>query len=116
MNAKEWARASPEDRLMHMMRELQGPATDRKLRLYAVACVRRCWHLLIDDVTREGVEVAERFADGLATAGELEEASKAARKSGRAALRKVKGLKNRRIAQDASLAAGWAMDADAVKM
>jgi hypothetical protein len=38
-------------------------ATDRRLRLFAVACCRSVWHLLTDDLCRKCIEAAERFAD-----------------------------------------------------
>jgi hypothetical protein len=46
------------------------PASWRKRRLYAAACVRRVSHLL-NDAGRAAVETAERFADGDAIEAEL---------------------------------------------
>ena len=68
MNKKQWlASADPQMMLAH----LKGRASDRKLRLFAVACCRRFWPLVSrDDVSRQVVEVAERFADGIATVKE----------------------------------------------
>jgi hypothetical protein len=49
-------------------------SSDRKLRLFACACYHRICHLLPDPVARAAVEVAERFADGLASIEELQQA------------------------------------------
>jgi hypothetical protein len=46
----------------------------RKARLFACACCRRIWHLLDDPRLRQAVEIAERYADGLAMLNDLMDA------------------------------------------
>jgi hypothetical protein len=48
----------------------------RKLRLFAVACSRRLWHLPLGEGVREGVKMAERYAEGHATRRDLLDASR----------------------------------------
>jgi hypothetical protein len=52
---------------------LREKVTDRKLRLFAVACCRRVERLAPGPQHREAIEVVERFADGKATALEVEQ-------------------------------------------
>jgi hypothetical protein len=46
----------------------------RQRRLFACACVRRVWHLLIDSSSQLAVEAAELYADGALSHQELESA------------------------------------------
>ena len=62
MTEAEWlACVDPGD----MLDQIETKASDRKLRLFAVACARRLWHLLTDIHSKTVVEATERFADGL---------------------------------------------------
>jgi hypothetical protein len=62
MTESEWlACEDPRQRLEFLRRK----TTDRKLRLFAVACCRRIWHVLSDRRCREAVETGELSADGL---------------------------------------------------
>jgi hypothetical protein len=60
MTEAEWlACADPTP----MLEFLRGRASERKLRLFAVACCYRIWHLLTDKTGRQAVAAAERIAE-----------------------------------------------------
>lgn len=71
MTEAEWlVCADPEA----MLSCVQDKAGDRSFRLFAVACCRRLWHLVTEDVFRNTVDMAERYANGLASEDELQSA------------------------------------------
>jgi hypothetical protein len=70
MTEADWLAATEPGPMLAHLRD-RGGASDRKLRLYAVACGRLAWPHLTDEVYRSAVETAERFADGLAGEPEL---------------------------------------------
>ncbi len=61
MTESDWQTCTDPAR---MLRFLGRRTSDRKLRLFACACVRRVWRLLQDDRSRRTLAVAEDFAAG----------------------------------------------------
>src|SRR5262249_23319398 len=73
MNEAEWLTCGdPKLMLAH----LRGRVSDRKLGLFAVSCCCRIWYLL-PRWGQKDVEIAELFADGLASAEEMTKALQA---------------------------------------
>jgi hypothetical protein len=67
----EWLVCENSQEMLHSLR---GRATERKLRLFAVACCRRIDHLFYSQRYRTAIDVVERYADGNATDAEIEQA------------------------------------------
>jgi hypothetical protein len=68
MTEAEWLAGTQTSQ---MLKFLGDQTSERKLRLFAVGCCRRIWHSLPNEQSRRTVEIAERYADGMATAEEL---------------------------------------------
>jgi hypothetical protein len=70
MTEQEWLAITDPLFMLEFFRR----TTDRKLRLFAVACCRRVWGLLTDKRSRRAVDAAEQFAEGLISEEEFEKA------------------------------------------
>jgi hypothetical protein len=73
MTEKEWLNSSNPDEMLLFLGGT-GRASERKLRLFAIACCRCMWHMIRNERTRRAVKTAERFVDGLAKENELQAA------------------------------------------
>jgi hypothetical protein len=68
---QEWAACQAPQKMLDWLRDIVR-SDARRLRLVAVACLRNVWHLLDDPAScRKALAFAERYADGLATLGQL---------------------------------------------
>jgi hypothetical protein len=68
MTEAEWLACADPGQMLDFLR---GKASDRKLRLFAVACCRRIRHQCPEEVNPRLWEACERYADGLTSAKEL---------------------------------------------
>jgi hypothetical protein len=68
MTEQQWPAAVNAQK---MIVALSGKGSERLWRLFAVACARRVEQVMRDERSRNALAVAERFADGAATTGEL---------------------------------------------
>ncbi len=88
MTEYDWLACQEPQKMLVALRAT-GKASDRKLRLFAVACCRQVWHLLTEVETRQAVEAAERVAEGLAGRAELASARSGLRAAVRDRLRRA---------------------------
>ena len=75
MTEEEWVGCTSPEAMLH---HLSDQASPRKLRLYAVNCCHRIWHILTDERCRHAVEVALRYVDKRATDADLASAGQVA--------------------------------------
>ena len=76
MTETEWLACTDPQPMLEFLRH---KATDRKVRLFAVACCRRVWSSIEHGEFRDAVRTAESFADGLADRAEMLAAHEKAR-------------------------------------
>src|SRR5579871_2406375 len=96
MTEQEWLEATDPQPMLEFRRE---KASDRKLRLYVVACCRRIYHPERDEQTREAVEIGEQFADGLVSDSIRHDI-----------LEKLRGMKEQAIGEESYHRVAWLMD------
>jgi hypothetical protein len=72
VNEADWLAGTDATRLLSAVNHHRPD--DRVYRLFACACCRAIWPLIIDPISRQAVEVAERFADGAASEADLQAA------------------------------------------
>jgi hypothetical protein len=62
MTEQEWLACTDPTPMLEFLR---GKVSDRKLRLFAVACCFEVWYLLRDKRSKKAATASERYADGL---------------------------------------------------
>jgi hypothetical protein len=102
----EWLSAESTHALLCELTQHRGAAraaAGRRLRLFGCACCRQFWHLFADEDSRRAVAVAERFADGRASRGELEAARQSAEAAEQCAMGRVLELMGGRTSWEGAL-------------
>jgi hypothetical protein len=97
-----WLRSTTPHSLLSA---LKGKRQPRQRRLFAVACCRRVLSEMADSESRTAVDVAERFADGLASREERDEAFRAAQNVALRHIQRCQGLT--RLEQEAAWSVWW---------
>ncbi len=105
MTEAEWLAYDHPSSLLRCLVRRFDKVSYRKMHLFGCACCRRIWHLLRDPGSRHAVEVAERYADRLATRKELAAARETAFSVARVSLRDASETAFERAARAAALCA-----------
>jgi hypothetical protein len=74
---EQWFASQDPQAMLSYLRDSRG-LTERKGRLFGIACCRSIWRVLEDERSRRAVEVAELFAEGMASEDERKEARRSA--------------------------------------
>src|SRR5262249_46511783 len=69
MTEQEWLHGTKSEIMLIF---LKGKASERKMRLFLVACARTAWDRFEDATLRKAVETAERYADGLVSEADFD--------------------------------------------
>ena len=77
MTEAEWNTCTDPEAMLNCLRGTRR-ISERKARLFAVACCRQIWRLLSQEDSQQAVEIAELYADGRATASQLRTAERRA--------------------------------------
>jgi hypothetical protein len=64
MSENEWLGCTDPTPMLSCLRD-SGKLSERKARLFAVACGRNVWRWMMDERSRQAVEVCEQYAEGL---------------------------------------------------
>jgi hypothetical protein len=77
MTESEWLLCREPQAMLAALRAA-GKLSERNARLFAAACCRRAWHLMVDERSHKAVEVVELFADGEVDGNDLAVAERGA--------------------------------------
>jgi len=111
LNIKTILESNGLDDALWCLQAVEGK--DKEIRLFAVWCARQVQHLMTDQRSLDAIDVAERFANGLASEEELRVAWAAAWAAAWDAAGAAAGSAAWAAARGAAWAAAWAAARDA---
>ncbi len=80
MTEAEWSSCTEPQVMLDWLRQ-QRTLSERKVRLFTIACCRRIWHLLTDERNRRAVETLDSYTEGVAEIAALAAAAQAAQEA-----------------------------------